>query len=220
MVAAESKGREVGYPQIMKLMRDGISTTTGDGDTYVETHRIRRPDHAGAAYPHTSRACGAGARPRRSRQAARPALVTTPGPIVIEAEETSPPVSWEEISTTDFVESSTSDMIRPPLPSLVEETQTQQRIDVRFLIEDPRTDEPSTKPSFERPAPRGDLEAVDYARIAVAVERGDAARALFRYGLTMADLPRLQRAWTERAAADPAFGRALTAAVEAARRAP
>jgi hypothetical protein len=207
VVAAESKCREVGYPQIMKLMRDGISTTTGDGDTYVETHRIRRAPEAPAPRP-------------PSLPEARPPLITAPGPIVIESEDTAAPVSWEEISTTDFVESNTSDFIRPPLPSLVEETQTQQRIDVRFLIEDPRTDEPSTKPSFERPAPRGDLEAVDYARIAVAVERGDAARALFRYGLTMEDLPRLERAWTERATVDPAFGYALAEAVQAARRAP
>lgn len=204
VVAAESKGREVGYPQIMKLLRDGVSVSTGgDGDTFVETGRIRRP-----------------LMPVEAPTAARSMLVTAPGPVVIEAEETSPPVSWEEISATDFVESNTSEMIRAPLPSL-EETKTQQHVDLaRFLIEDPRTDEPSTKPMLQHPAPRRDLDAGDYARIAVAVERGDAARALFRYGLALVDLPRLQRTWTERATADPAFARALAAAVQAARRAP
>ena len=207
VIAAESKGREVGYAQIMKLMRDGISTTTGDGDTFVETHRIRRP-----AAPNAPAA--------PSPSAMRPVLITTPGPVVIEAEETSPPASWEELSATDFVESNTSEIIRAPLAP-PEETKTQQHVDLGlFLIEDPRTDEPSTKPMLHYPAPRGDLDAADYARIAVAVERGDAARALFRYGLALVDLPRLQRTWTERAQADPAFGRALAAAVEAARRAP
>jgi hypothetical protein len=209
VVAAESKGREVGYAQIMKLMRDGISSTTSDGDTFVETHRIRRP--AAPATPAT-------AAPAPS--VTRPSLITAPGPVVIESDETSPPGSWEELSATDFVESNTSDMIRAPLPSL-EETKTQQHVDLRrFLIEDPRTDEPSTKPMLERPPTRSDLDAADYARIAVAVERGDAARVLFRYGLTLVDLPRLQRTWTERATVDAAFGRALAAAVQAARRAP
>jgi hypothetical protein len=224
VVAAESKGREVGYTQIMRLLRDGISTTTGDGDTFVETGRIRRPDLP--APPSAPAAIVAPqAAPPAPLAGLHPADTGTaryPRPVVIESEETSPPVSWEEISQVELVESNTTEMARPPLPSMAsgEETKTQQRIDVRrFLVEDPYTEEPSTKPVLVRPTPPSELEAADYARIAVAVERGDAARVLFRYGLALADLPRLQRAWSDRAAADPDFGRALVAAVEAARRA-
>jgi hypothetical protein len=78
-------------------------------------------------------------------------------------------------------------------------------------------EEPSTRPLL-RPEPRRELGAADYARIAVAVERGDAAQALFQYGLGLPDLPRLQRTWSERSAADPAFASAFNAAIAAARR--
>jgi hypothetical protein len=69
-----------------------------------------------------------------------------------------------------------------------------------------------------KPATPATFGPPDYARIAVAAERGDAARALLLYGLAMPDLPRLQREWRERSAADPGFAQAFAAAVAEARR--
>jgi hypothetical protein len=90
---------------------------------------------------------------------------------------------------------------------------------VRRVVEDPFTEEPSTRPLLVRPpVSRDELAAADYARIAAAVERGDAAGVLFSYGLALPDVPRLTRTWTERGAADPAFAQAFAEKLEEARR--
>ena len=79
-------------------------------------------------------------------------------------------------------------------------------------------DEPQTRPALQTPPARTSLAPADHARIAVAVERGDAARALFHYGLALPDLPLVQRSCAERSAADPEFARAFVEAVAVARR--
>jgi hypothetical protein len=61
------------------------------------------------------------------------------------------------------------------------------------------------------------LSVADYARIAVGVERGDVPRVLAEHKLGLADLMRLQRSWTQRAAEDPQLATALAEAMEAAR---
>jgi hypothetical protein len=205
VVAAESKGREVGYKQIAKLLREGLSTTT-DGDTFSETSPLAlRHDatHAPAAPRMDARHTPPGRAP------APPPLVpkVAPAPVVIQAEDSSTgaPI-WEELSSSDVFESTSTD-----------EPKTLQRLLDARRIEDPHTDE-LTKPRL--PTAQITLDVASFARIAAAVERGDAAGALFDYGLTPADLPRLTREWTERSAADPAFAEAFARALAAARRAP
>jgi hypothetical protein len=61
------------------------------------------------------------------------------------------------------------------------------------------------------------LSVADYARIAVGVERGDVPRVLAEHKLGLAELMRLQRSWTQRAAEDPQLATALAEAMEAAR---
>jgi hypothetical protein len=190
VVAAQGRSREVGYAQIARLLRDGVTSTT-DGETYAETGRIR-PEGRLPPLP-----------------ASAPLPISPVAPVVNTPEDTVPPVSWEELTGSDVFETTATD----------EPKTVQQQVQVRHVIEDPFTEEPSTR-QVQRAvplAPPPELEAADYARIAVASERGEAARVLFRYGLTMPDMPRLQRAWTERAATDPAFADAFSAAVQAAR---
>jgi hypothetical protein len=62
-----------------------------------------------------------------------------------------------------------------------------------------------------------ELPLADYARLIVAVERGDIDGALARYKLGSSDLERLQRSWTERASTDAKLARELAEAIEAAR---
>jgi hypothetical protein len=58
----------------------------------------------------------------------------------------------------------------------------------------------------------------EYARIQVAVERGEIGRVLADLGLELGDLMRLQRAFARRRIADPALAPELARAVEEARR--
>jgi hypothetical protein len=130
----------------------------------------------------------------------------TRAPIVIE--DSAGPLSWEELTGSDLFETGG-----------IDEPKTLTRIDGRRKVDDTLQDEPSTRPILTRPLPKGELQAGDYARIAVAVERGDVAPALFQYGLTLPDLPRVQRTWTERSASDAVFAAAFARAITEARRA-
>ncbi len=107
VVAAESKGRELGYAHIAKILREGVTSST-DGDTLTEARPLRPPSLAeidpdllptpGAFRP--KRALPAvGAQGSQGPAAKVPA--TVPTPIVIEAEESGTPLAWEEISSTD-----------------------------------------------------------------------------------------------------------------------
>ena len=227
VIAAESKGREVGYAQIAKLLRDGTMSTT-DGDTFTESRqRSPHPESLGDIDPDLLPTPGP-FRPKRPLPSvavveapwsteitlpvppgpAAKVPAATPAPVVIEAEDTGGPASWEELTGSDLLDL-----------GAVEEAKTLTRIDARRIDDSISTDEPSTKPMIQGPPsqPR-ELGVADYARIAVAVERGDAARALFDYGLTLPDLPGVQRAWSERNAADPSFAQAFAQAVATARR--
>jgi hypothetical protein len=237
VIAAESKGREIGYAQITKLLRESTMSTT-DSDTLTESRPLRpRSDSLRDVDPDLLPTPGPF---RAKRPLPTVDVVTAPGgttppvtlgdaptstgiaakvpaparaPIVIEAEDTGGPVSWEELTGSDLIDA-----------SILEEPKTLTRIDLHRATDgapsagDPHAnDEPSTRPVLMAPR-QADLGAADYARIAVAVERGDAARTLFDYGLTLPDLPRVQRAWSERSAADPTFAHAFASAIATARR--
>jgi hypothetical protein len=120
-------------------------------------------------------------------------------PKVIEAEDSSTPI-WDELSSSELFELTGTDI----------KTLTGVRVE---------PDEPSTfRFSEAPPAPQHhELGPADYARIAAAVERGDAARVLFAYRLTLPDLPNLQRIWSERCAADAAFAASFQVALAEAR---
>ncbi|HVY49831.1 MAG TPA: hypothetical protein VHB21_28245, partial [Minicystis sp.] len=57
----------------------------------------------------------------------------------------------------------------------------------------------------------------EYARIIVALERGEVGRVLGEMDLELADLMRLQRVWTRRTSSSAEVHAALQAAIEAAR---
>lgn len=205
VIAAESKGRELVYRQIAKLFRDGTSAST-DGDTFSETHPFGAQKD-GIQAPRSVDENAVTGRITSSTTSGR-LRVAAPSPVVIEHDEAAGPPSYEDITYSDLYE-----------PTGTDEPKTSQHVQVRRPTEDPFNEEPSTRPLLARPpAPRQDLGPVDYARIAVAIERGDAAAILFEYGLTLPDLPRLQRAWTERRAADRGFAQAFEREIEEARR--
>jgi hypothetical protein len=219
VIAAESRGREIGYAQITKLLRDGITSTT-DSDTLTESRSLRpRPESLAEIDSDLLPTPGA-FRPKRPLPsvevvAASPlagAAVVLPAatPVVIAAEDSAGPVSWEELTGSDLIDS-----------VIIEEAKTITRIDARKIGTAAVADEPSTAPRIPLAGlaeVKGELGAADYARIAVAVERGEAARVLSDYGLGLPDLPRLQRVWTTRSVMDPLFAEAFAQAVAKARR--
>ncbi|WP_437604694.1 DUF2169 domain-containing protein [Sorangium sp. So ce834] len=69
-------------------------------------------------------------------------------------------------------------------------------------------------------AERGPITAGDYARLAIASERGNDAQALKELGLPEGVLIRLRRVWLERAVKDPAAAQEVRAAMRAAAEAP
>ncbi|AGP37811.1 hypothetical protein [Sorangium cellulosum] len=69
-------------------------------------------------------------------------------------------------------------------------------------------------------AERGPITAVDYARLAIASERGNEAQALEELGLPEGALIRLRRVWLERVVKDPAAAQQVRAAMRAAAEAP
>ena len=205
VVAAESKGREIGYKQIAKLFRDETSAST-DGDTFSETNPFGAQKD-GIQAPHSVDENAVTGRMVTVASSARSPLVAQTS-VVIETDDAPGPPSCEDITYSELFE-----------PTGTDEPLTSQRVQVHRSTEDPFTEEPSTRPLLVRPpARREELGAVDHARIAVAVERGDAARVLFGYGLTMPDLPRLQRTRTERCAADSGFAQAFARELIEARR--
>lgn len=213
VVAAESKERSVTWAQIERLLLDGSLGQTTDGDPLAETNRIPARREPPLRSPATE------------RRAAAPIVPTlAPTPVLIQTSpdlpraSTSVPASpdlppareppstplWDELSSSDLFEVTST-----------EEPRTLQRA----VIEDSLTEEPSTSPLLERPpAAPAVLGAPDYARIAAAMERGDAARILFEYGLSLPDLPKLTREWTERGASDPGFAASFAHALSTARR--
>jgi hypothetical protein len=223
VVAAESKGQEVGYAQIAKLLRDGGALTSTDGDTFTAARPLAAklelpaeidPDMMPTPGPMRAK------RPRATTEASAEIIAEDstemPSPtaklpaatkqiVVFQPGESAPPPGWEELTGSDLLE------LPPP-----EELKTLTRIDVRSL-DDGLGDDPSTRPLLVRPPTPAALAAGDYARIAVATERGDAARALFQYGLGLPDLPRLQRECSARNATDPVFAQAFMQAVTEAR---
>ncbi|APR77476.1 putative exported protein [Minicystis rosea] len=243
VIAAESKGREIGYKQIAKLLREGLSTTT-DSDTFSETSPlgVRHDDGMAPAAPRVDSRHTPPARvtpepyvPPRPVAGTLPLLQTAPAvvpfvpiapaasppvpamiplvpiapapPVVIEAEDTGTPI-WDELSSSDVFEATATD-----------EPKTLQRLGAPSRIEDPLSEEPATSPAFARvDAVTSLLGAADYARIAASIERNDAARVLFGYGLTLPDLPRLTRMWTDRVAADPSFAETFARELASARR--
>jgi hypothetical protein len=207
VVAAESKDREIGLKQIAKLFRDGFTSTTTDGDTFSETNPLSvRHDGLRVASPSVPDGSVADDAPRAvTRASAARMPVAAPAPVLIQAEGAAQPL-WEELSSSDLFETTSAD-----------EPKTLQNIDMRG-IEDPLSEEPSTRPVLQGPpAPRTTLTIADFARIAAAAERGDAARVLFEYGLGLPDLPRITRTWTERSAVDATFARTFARELEAAR---
>jgi hypothetical protein len=62
-----------------------------------------------------------------------------------------------------------------------------------------------------------EVDVATYARLQIAVERGEVGGVLSDLQLTLGDLLRLQRAWTRRVAASPRLAAELARAVEAAR---
>jgi hypothetical protein len=215
VIAVEGQGREIGVAQIGKLLREGVGVST-DGDTLTEARPLGArlesvtdvdPDLLPTPGPFKpKRGLPSIESPTTGSAAIVPA--PAPAPIVIEAEETASPVSWEEISQVEFIE-----------PLADEKTLT--RIEHgKGLMEQARglEEELSTHPMLQHPERRNELGIEDLARIAVAAERGEAANMLFRYGLAMPDLPALERTWNERSASDPAFAQAFAAAVIVARR--
>lgn len=213
VIAAESKGREIGYRQITKLLRDGLNTTT-DSDTLNETNPLSvRHDrvHAPSAPRMDQRYTPPGAARPLPAPASAPAVpVAAPAPVVIQGEDTGSSATpiWDELSSSELLET-----------TLTDEPATLQRHHESRQREDSNADGPTTAPMLARPGPPpGGLQVSDYARIAAAMERGEAARALFDYGLTMPDLPAVTRAWSERIAVDPAFAEAFARELSAARR--
>jgi hypothetical protein len=208
VVAAESKGREVSYRQIAKLLRDGMTSTTTDGDTFSD------PSPLGARHDAAVAPSAPSLHERHTPPTRGPAPivpVATPAPVVIEGGRSNAPSTplWEELSSSDLFESTSTD-----------EPKTLQRmLDARRALEDPLGPEDAeTAPTLTR-AEAAFLEVADYARIAAAVERGEAARVLQGYGLTMPDLGRLTKIWTDRISGDPAFAERFARELAAARRA-
>jgi hypothetical protein len=197
VVAAEGRGRNIEFAQIEKLVAAGLRTAAerdGEQDPLAETNRIVANEPRPRVEPAP-----------RVVEGRAPISIMTSAPVVIEAEDSSTPL-WDELSSSDLFEITSTEEPK---------TATQRRI----AIEDPFTDEPSTA-KFDGGArpPRRDLTPADYARIAAAVERGDAGRVLFAYGLTLDDLPGLTRMWTDRRASDPAFEGAFAQELAASRR--
>ena len=197
VVAAEGKGRNIEFAQIEKLVAAGLRTATegdGDNDPLAETTRIAHKDAPARAESSP-----------RVAEGRAPIASETSSPIVIQAEDSATPL-WDELSSSDLFEITSADEPK---------TATQRRIS----IEDPFTEEPSTARFEGEPlVVKRDLSPADYARIAAAVERGDAGRVLFGYGLSLDDLPGLTRLWTDRRAADPTFEGAFARELAASRR--
>jgi hypothetical protein len=171
-----------------------------------------------------------------------------PLPVRIQGEETLAPGSWEELTGSDLidlgsledpktltgvlqararVEETFDDVATKPsiqpVPEVFDDpSTTTRRPAIRQALRGERVedalDEPLTMRALQYPPAPASLSAADYARIALATERGEAARALFDYGLSLPDLARVQRDWFERNAGDPVFAQAFAAAIEAARR--
>ncbi len=222
VVAAEPKGSEIGYAQIEKLLRDGTNTVSTDNDTFTipggaaprrESQARADPDDVPTPGPiRPKRALPAvddEAPPAPSPSARVPVMAPSRAPVLIQAADADEPgaSTWEELTGSDLMEMGSPD-----------EPKTLTRIEARRRLDDGLGDEPSTRPLLVRPATPATFGPPDYARIAVAAERGQAASALFLYGLAVPDLPRLQAEWRERSAADPGFAEAFARAVAEARR--
>jgi hypothetical protein len=200
VVAAESKGREVGYAQIVRLVRDGGMTST-DSDTFSGA----LPDQpaAGTLQFGEGRGGPALADPPSDIDSD---LVPTPGPF--RPKRPLPEVGGGAVLIKQAA-------LADPL-----------RADDELSIDDPktvtRTGPAPSDASFAEEAPTRQIPKLDasaYATIAVGVERGDAVRALARFGLSPGDMPGVQRSCSERQAREPAFALAFAAALELARRA-
>jgi len=228
VIAAESKGRELGYAHIARILREGLTGST-DGDTFTESRplrpasvaeidpdllptpgpfKLKRPLPGAEEIPRPAGSLADTARnPGATQGPAAKVPTAAPAPRVIEAEETSASVILDELTGSDLMDQ-TGEV----------DPKTLTRIDPRRSVDE----EPKTRPAVPRPpgapAPLAGMGAADYARIAVAVERGDAARALYPYGLGLPDLPAVQRAYSERSASDAAFAQAFAQAVALARR--
>jgi hypothetical protein len=66
---------------------------------------------------------------------------------------------------------------------------------------------------------RGELDVNEYARLMVSIERADGDLVLADLGLPRAALVRIERVWTARMTADPAFGARVRSTMTATRRA-
>jgi hypothetical protein len=236
VIAAESPGRAVAYEQIAKLLRDGTGTTSSD-DSFTgprpalaptgKTGEID-PDLLPTPGPFRSRRPlpelqepADGHEPttgayRRSAEALGVTPLGTPRiplepPVVLDAGDTVGVVSSEELTRGDLAD--TASMEEPT--TLTRDAGSADSAPKPLAIV---FDEPSTRPLPARPRARADLGAIDYARIAVAAERGQAAAVLVDYGLSLDDLPLLRRTWSEERATSPAFAAAFAEAVAAARR--
>jgi hypothetical protein len=211
----------VSWEQIEKLLRDGSTTMSTDGDTFTTPQRVAKvnveidpdllPTPGRVAIKRPLPAVTMGETPKPPAQPVgdappmKPRIPAPPAPA-------SPPVTIQEDEETasSWEEPTQRDAERVPPP---EEPQTQTRIELPDRRRDTLVDEPSTRPMLVRPKPPATMDALDYARIAAAAERGEAADALYFYGLTVPDLPRLEREWRERSLADPAFAEAFAKAV-------
>ena len=58
----------------------------------------------------------------------------------------------------------------------------------------------------------------EYARIVVAIERGEAGRVLGELKLQLSDLMRIQLDWSKKTASDPELNAQAKAAIQAARK--
>ncbi len=84
-------------------------------------------------------------------------------------------------------------------------------------VDDDRTEERTPPPERAATRPAVEVDVETYARLQLAVERGEVGGMLADLQLTLADLVRIQGGWARRVAASPRLAAELARALEAAR---
>lgn len=204
VVAAESKGREIRFKHIERILREGTSVSL-DEDSLSETHALGLRHDAVKARDLLS----------------QPTIHDPPRVFERSSVESNSAVSgiWDELSESDLVDAAATEteeptFSRPAIRVATDDTFTEP-MDVRRFA---ALHDAAIAYEARAAGARAPLAIADYARLAVAIERGEAAPALAEYGYGLADLPEIQRSWSIRLAGDAALASAFNAAVEAARR--
>lgn len=173
-----------------------------DEETEAETARINlKPvQRALAASAAAAAATGTPAPPRPAMVSSPPRVAASRTEPLPPAERPAPPASVPRPAMVDHAKLSSKPQPAPPAspPPTA-----------------PTPAPPSPQPSASSEARSVSLE--DYARIVVAVERGEVMRILARLRIDNQEMDRIRAHWAERVARDPRLADAIEEAVEAAR---